>query len=366
MSRPVATLAVALAALLGLGLGATGCATATGSASSATTGSAAATTAPSTASAAGAKNPPATRAAASPGCTATGPGDAVPGPRGTPTERSLASGGTTRTFQQVVPTAAGATPVPLVVDLHGYLSGAAGQAAISNLGALAESAGFVLVTPQGSSDKPYWNAAPDPTLPDDVAFVSALIDDVAGRLCIDPARVYVDGFSNGAFLASLVACRLADKVAAVAAVSGLVFPAGCAPVRPIPVLALHGTADRFVTYDGGPNVALETLSWNDESRRAFAGIAFAPVTTSLARWGQVEGCTSPPVERPVTPSVSSTTYEGCRGGSVVRLDTVAGGGHTWPGSTFSRASAGVLGATTFEIDADAAIWQFFVDHPMPG
>lgn len=353
MSRSVATLAVALAALLGLGLGATGCATATGSASGAATGSAAAT-------------PPATRATASAGCGATGPNDPAPEPRGTPTERSLVSGGTTRTFQQVVPTAAGATPVPLVVDLHGYLSGAAGEAAITNLGVLAESAGFVLVTPQGSSDKPYWNAAPDPTLPDDVAFVSALIDDVAARLCIDPARVYVDGFSNGAFLASLVACRLADKVAAVAAVSGLVFPAGCAPGRPIPVLALHGTADRFVTYDGSPNVALETLSWNDESRRAFAGISFAPVTTSLARWGQVEGCTSPPVERPVTPSVSSTTYEGCQGGSVVRLDTVAGGGHTWPGSAFSQASAGVLGNTTFEIDADAVIWQFFVDHPMPG
>lgn len=188
------------------------------------------------------------------------------------------------------------SPTPLVVDLHGHLSGAQMQTRISGLGTLADSAGFVLATPQGNGDMPYWNATPEPSLPDGVRSVSDVIHEVSSTVCIDQARVYVDGFSNGAFLASLIACRLADQVAAVATVSGLLYPAGCAPSRPVPILAIHGTADT---------------------------------------------------------------------GSTVQLYVVDGGGHTWPGSQFSKASEPLLGRTTFELDASATIWALFQEHPMP-
>lgn len=285
-------------------------------------------------------------------------------PRSTQTEVTLRSANLDRTFKQYVPAAAGTAPAPLVIDLHGYLSGASGQAAMSNLAATADRAGFVLVTPQGNGPLPYWNAVPHGELPDDVKFVSDIIDDVSGRLCIDPRRVYVDGLSNGAFLTSLVACRLADKVAAVAAVAGLLSPADCAPARPIPILAIHGTADQFVTYDGGPNVALATLAWNPDSTKAFEGLAFAPVTETLATWAARQGCTEPPEQQPVRGAVTRTSYHGCRDGSTVELYTVAGGGHTWPGSAFSQASAAVLGPTTTDVDANDLIWSFFAAHPL--
>ncbi len=178
--------------------------------------------------------------------------------------------------------------------------------------------------------------------------------------------MYVAGLSNGAFLTSLVACRLADKVAAVAAVAGLQMPSDCSPSRPVPILAIHGTADQFVAFDGGPNVALSSLPWNAESTRAFSGLPFAPVTDALGEWATINGCAKPPRDERVSPSVTVVRYDECREGSAVELFVVDGGGHTWPGSAFSKASESVLGNTTDEINADEVIWQFFDAHPLSG
>lgn len=345
MARPLAAARGSVCALA-LALGAVGC----GSTEPRAAGAPEAT--PSTSSSSG----PSTGA----GCA----GDAAP--TGSAPERvELTSGGVDRWYDRVVPGTYDGTPTPLVVDLHGYLSGAAGQAAMSDLAATAEQEGFVLATPQGNGDLPYWNAVPHPELPDDVTFVADVIDDVSATVCIDPARVYVDGFSNGAFLTSLVACELSDRVAAVAAVAGLLVPEGCAPSRPVPVLAIHGTADRYVGVDGPPNPALDDLQWNDDSRAAFDGLPFAPVTTAAAGWAALDGCDPEPTRAPAGPSVELVAYDGCAGDAAVALYLVDGGGHTWPGSAFSHASAAILGPTTDAIDANDVIWTFFTEHPMP-
>ena len=281
-------------------------------------------------------------------------------------EVALTSSDLDRTYLEYVPAGDAEGPAPLVVDLHGYLSGAAGQVAMSDLGTFAETAGVVVATPQGNGAHSHWNAVPHDELPDDVQFVADVIDDVSSRRCIDPARVYVQGFSNGAFLTSLVACELADRVAAVAAVAGLLFPDGCEPARPIPILTIHGTDDQFVTFDGSPNVALSSLPWDEQSTLAFTDLPFAPVRDSLGEWAAVEGCASPPDEQPVTGSVARVRYGGCLDDSTLELYVVDGGGHAWPGSEFSAASAAIVGPTTTEIDATELIWEFFADHPMPG
>lgn len=314
-----------------------------------------ATTAPAVADAAGTT----LAATGSRGCGATSSVQ-----RGEQTERSIETEGGTRRYELFVPARDDGAPMPLVIDLHGYLSGADGQIAISDLASTAESAGFILATPQGNGPLPFWNAVPHPDLPDDVQFIRALIDDVAGELCVDSDRVYVDGFSNGAFLTSLIACQLADRVAAVAAVAGLMLPAGCAPARPVPILAIHGTADQFVTFDGGPNVALGSLAWDDASTRAFADLPFAPVTATVDRWADLYACRKPAREVPVSASVARVTFEDCEQEADIDLYILDGAGHTWPGSEFARASAAVLGPATDEIDANDVIWDFFRAHPM--
>lgn len=293
------------------------------------------------------------------GCAATAPPAAG-------TERvELSSGGADRWYDRLVPTSYAGEPTPLVVDLHGYLSGAEGQAAMSGFGTTSEQEGFVLATPQGNGDLAYWNAVPHPDLPDDVGFVADVIDDVSAAVCIDRDRIYVDGMSNGAFLASLVACELADRVAAVAAVAGLLVPEDCAPSRSVPVLAIHGTADRYVPVTGGRGPALDDLAWDDDSTRAFDGLAFGDVAEAAARWAELDGCDPEPERTAVSDEVEATTYGGCDDDATVELYVVDGGGHAWPGSDFSHASADIVGPTTFDIDATDLIWTFFEEHPRP-
>jgi polyhydroxybutyrate depolymerase len=76
---------------------------------------------------------------------------------------------------------------------------------------------------------------------DDVEFVRRMIGLLEADLCIDRARLFATGLSNGAFMTSVVACSLADKIAAVAPVAGVRDPAGCEPSRPVPLLAIHGS-----------------------------------------------------------------------------------------------------------------------------
>jgi len=287
------------------------------------------------------------------------------GPHGTHVQHAVSSGEKERSYALYVPASYDGSATPLVVDLHGYLSGGQIQAQMSDLGTLADSAGFIVATPQGNGDMPYWNATPESSLPDDVQFVSDVIHEVSSAACIDPARVYVDGFSNGAFMASLIACRLSDQVAAVAAVSGLLYPADCAPSRPVPILAFHGTADEFVSAGGGPNAALDTLTWNADSRAAFAHLPFDDVTVAQREWSHQQGCDSTPDRQRTSPEIELIEYSGCDAGSTVQLYLVDGGGHTWPGSSLSEASESLLGRTTNELDASATIWEFFREHPMP-
>ena len=286
------------------------------------------------------------------------------GPRAVHERVDVRSSGVDRWYQRFVPTSYDGSPMPLVIDLHGYLSGAAIQTSLSDMGSLADTAGFVVATPQGNSEQVYWNAAPVPTLPDDVAFIADLIDQVETDLCIDPARVYVDGLSNGAFLASLLACRLPDRIAAVAAVAGLVLPADCHPSRPVPVLAIHGTDDPFVSFDGGRGPALAGLEWNPDSQAAFDALPFESVLDSAAGWAGLDGCEPTPSKDAVSSVVERFHYEGCKGGADVVVYVVDGGGHTWPGSAFSHASESILGPTTDDIDASEVIWSFFADHPL--
>jgi len=281
-------------------------------------------------------------------------------------EQTLVSSGVERRYFRFAPSAYdGVTPLPLVIDLHGYSEGAAIQRSMSGLETFGEEQSFAVLTPQGLGEIPYWNALAHEDMIDDVRFVSDLIGTTATGLCIDERRVYVTGLSMGAFMTSLVGCRLADRVAAIAPVAGLRFPDDCAPAAPVPVVAFHGTADEFVTYDGHSGSGAASLSFDKETKSAFSGFVPQPVPDALEGWARAEGCARSPEEEGVTAAVTLIRYGACDGGSVVELYRAKASGHTWPGSEFSAAIEDVVGPTTFDIDADEIMWAFFLAHPLP-
>src|SRR5205814_1785627 len=84
-----------------------------------------------------------------------------------------------------------------------------------------------------------WNAgtccgAPFREGVDDLAFISAIISQVEGRLSVDHARVFIAGFSDGGRMAYHVACQLGSKIAAIAVVSGSLTDNQCFPDVGVP------------------------------------------------------------------------------------------------------------------------------------
>jgi len=280
-------------------------------------------------------------------------------------------GGKARTFRRFVPRSLDPTkPAALVLNFHGLTSPIGGQVLISGFEDKAEQVGAIVVTPLGGGPGPSWNIGNRADLPDDVAFVSALIDRTERQACIDPRRVFAIGMSNGAQMSSTVGCRLSDRIAAIGTVAGLMVPKGCTPKRPMPVIAFHGTADQYLPFTGGlgPKAVplLATLGTPAQVEQVKAELNLPPIPEVEADWARFDGCDRGPNETTISPHVTERAYDtACQGGSAVHLYVIAGGGHAWPGSKGSAQVESVVGKTTMEISANDLIWSFFEQHPLP-
>ncbi len=276
---------------------------------------------------------------------------------------ALISGGRVRTYRIHVPASyRPGRPVALVLAFHGRLGTGQGMARLTDLDATSDRHGFIVVYPDGV-DRSWNDGLPTPAAQagvDDVAFVRTLIASLEGRYSIDARRIYATGLSNGAMFTELLGCELAGTLAAIAPVAGSLptpVAASCSPRAPLPVLLFGGTSDPFVPYDGG------------ELRSDVGTVLSAPAT--FARWSALDGCTGPSSSRARPPrvqdgtSVTVTREGGCPPGVAVQLDTIVGGGHTWPGG-WQYLPAVIIGPTSRQIDASETIWSFFAAHPLGG
>lgn len=223
--------------------------------------------------------------------------------------------GRNRTYVLHVPrNNAGDEPLPAVFDFHGYGSSGAGQMRTSGFRELSETHGFVGVYPDGVGGSWHVNGccgqAAQAQL-DEVAAVRAILSDVARQVCVDPARVYASGISQGGGMAHHVACLAADIFAAVAPVSSDLRTDPCEPARPISELSFRGTADNLSAYDGGP-VGPPGMQYQSIGARP-----------TFERWRMIDGCSgTPQMMLDVCETVSD-----CEAGVEVGLCSVPGAGH---------------------------------------
>jgi polyhydroxybutyrate depolymerase len=269
---------------------------------------------------------------------------------------SLSGEPSERDYHAHVPADLGAG-APVVLFLHG--SGGSGpQIATSpaDFQGLADRHGFVAVFPSGvvgtSSEGVtggWWNAGqcidPQPRpcelLPrtplrsqiaaiDDVAYLSAVIDDVARRHRTDPARVYAWGHSLGGFMAQRLACDLADRIAAVVSVAGALTRNPCTPSRPVSVLMCQ-TLDDTATPTNGNELN-------------------AAVADTVSAWQTINGCAEPQTVE-LTAKVTSNVAT-CERGAVVEYVVLDEGGHDW-----IHTAAPVF-------DWSSHMWRFLEEHPI--
>jgi polyhydroxybutyrate depolymerase len=269
--------------------------------------------------------------------------------------RYLNVGGQERSYSVHVPPSYDPKKLtPVVLVLHGATMNGPLMAWFCGLNQKADEAGFLAVYPNGTGN--FWNAGkccgpPVQKGVDDVAFIAAVLDELAGAHSVDTRRVFVVGLSNGAMMAYRLASELSGRVAAIAAVAGTMATEDCRPQRPVPVLHFHGTQDEYVPFRGGVGP------------RSVTGVHHRPVEDTIRAWVRANGCQEEPTieELPDGLKVTRMNYGGGKDGAEVVLVVIEGGGHTWPGRP-PRTKA--LGRAAMNVSANDLIWDFFQRHPM--
>ena len=280
-------------------------------------------------------------------------------------------GGIVRTYYFHQPLSrAGSDRIPLLIVLHGAGGTGKGMVKLTNgeFDSLADRDDFYVVYPDGINK--HWNDGrtrvemeyKEGQVPDDVAFISALVDTFVNSMNVDPKRVYVTGMSNGATMTYRLGFELSDKLAAIASVDGDVIAenadTGLAG-RPLSVLVINNTKDPLMPWGGGNitgPLGLRKL-----------GKVFS-VRQSVSIWVKRDGCGSVPVVFDMPDKdpddgtrVTRESYSGGNEGTEVILYAIEGGGHTWPGGS-QYLPAFLIGKTCRDIKACDIIWDFFRRH----
>ena len=270
------------------------------------------------------------------------------------TTGSIVSSGHKRDYILYVPSSYDRrAPMPLVISLHGAMNWPSFQMNLSRWNRVADEHGFIVVYPAGEGGGPrIWQmrGSRSPSRMPDVVFISDLIDTLAASYNIDPARIYANGLSNGGGMSFVLSCTLSNRIAAIGAVAAAeTLPWDwCTDTRPVPMIAFHGTADRFTPYDGA-NVWL-------------APQPFPSIPEWTSNWARRNRCAATPVESAVAADVTRRAYTDCADNASVVLYTIKGGGHTWPGGT--QLPEWLVGHTSRSIDATRLMWAFFREHPL--
>ncbi len=259
-------------------------------------------------------------------------------------------------------------PTPVVLSFHGGGANAEQQMNQSLMNTTSDKEGFIVVYPEGTGKKALgkifgtWNAGKccgyaEENKIDDVDFVRQLITDLEKKFNIDSKRIYATGHSNGALMSYRLACDLADKIAAVAPNSGQDPLDICKPVRPISVLAFHGTADPAATYTGGHcgGKTAGDPGWECDS-----------VENYNKEWAAIDKCDSSKNEVIYQKGdATCTVYTSCAKNAEVGLCKIVGAGHTWPGGVYVGLGERAIGKISQDISANEVMWDFFQKHPLP-
>ena len=272
--------------------------------------------------------------------------------------------GRSRTYLSYVPAGLPAD-APVLVVLHGSFQ--SGETIRTATGAefdqLADGHGFVVVYTDGYGQG--WNdcrqLAATPARQQDVSdveFISDIVAEMSDRYGTSADRYFAVGYSNGAQMALRLASEVPGRLRGLALISANIPAADnnlCSGVgSEVPTVVMSGTADPISPFEGGPVTIFGFSPRGDvvsaaETTQAFVrsnGIASDPTTYAL-----------PHRDESGDTSVSVVDFRE-PGKAPVRQYVVEGGGHVVP--TRIQGFGRIFGASTFDVDAPTAIWDFFI------
>ena len=250
--------------------------------------------------------------------------------------------------------------IPLVLNFHGFGGTAYDHYKYtSDMTSLADTANFLLVYPQGAAGSDgysHWNIADENSKSDidDLGFTSAMIDDLIQTYNVDTLRIYATGFSNGAAFTYDLACRLSQRIAAIAPVGEnmtLVSYDECEATKPTGIISFHGTADESRPYNGieGYNLSYEQINsfWTTLNETETEP-TIAEINTNTEDGSSVE----------------LYTWEKGRKCSTVEHYKIINGGHSWPNPNAENWGKG--DDVNRDIDTNVLIWNYVSEYDLYG
>lgn len=146
-----------------------------------------------------------------------------------------------------------AGPVPLLLYLHGATQ--SGERSLRRIGPAASEAGVVVVAPDSRGTT--WDAIRG-DFSEDVAYLNRVLEHVFGKLAVDPARVAIGGFSDGASYALSLGLANGDLFPQIVAGSPGFIVQAPAHGRPR-VFVSHGTSDQILPIERCSRVIVPRL-----------------------------------------------------------------------------------------------------------
>lgn len=234
---------------------------------------------------------------------------------------------------------------PVMIILHGNGGNPEGMANVAETSELVGTDRVIAVLPSARDQQ--WSENPsDSRGIDDVGFIAAVVAALKETVQVDDQRIYLAGFSNGGAMVQRYACADPDGFAAYGVVSAVLRPLvarDCITTPARPIAYMLGTEDPTVPYEG------------------IEGVASADSSTGF--WVDAQDCG--PVDQEALPNSrndGTTTqlkqYDGCDEGSEVRLYSIQGGGHAWPGGV-QQGTYSSNGRTPMDFSATEVFREFF-------
>ena len=267
---------------------------------------------------------------------------------------STASGG--RDYKLFIPAGAGASPLPLVVMLHGCTQDPDDFAAGTAMNELAQAQGMYVLYPaqsQQANPQRCWNwfkHSHQQRGRGEPALLAGMTQQVMKQHAVDPDRIYAAGLSAGGAMAAILGDTYPELYAAVGVHSGLA--AGAASDLPSALAAMQGNGSRSapsarhvptIVFHGDADATVHPRNGEQVAAASSAGSRQPDVHQQ-----------QPAGKRRSTRSV----HRNADGRVLAEHWLVHGAAHAWSGGSTHGTYTDARGP-----DASAEMLRFFLEHP---